>query len=447
MKLKKISAWEDHTRVPGGDEVMLLEAPDIPADRPRYLRLSWSELTPAEFTALDRGDLIERDVPHALCTRDAVTPNPCSKKPILDKSSIAIERIDVSAYTVPTDFPESDGTLEWNATTLVVVEATAGGVRSLGYTYADTATAHLIRDTLADVVVGHDAMAVAGTWAAMVHAIRNLGRPGIVSMAIAGVDVALWDLKARLLGLPLLTLLGAVRENIPVYGSGGFTSYSVAQLREQFGRWVTDGITRVKMKIGRQPADDRGRVRAAREAIGPEAELFVDANGAYSRKQALAFARAFAECGVSWFEEPVSSDDLAGLRLLRDRAPAGIDITAGEYGYDLFYFRRMLEAGAVDVLQADATRCAGITDFLRVGALCAAHSLPLSAHTAPSLHAHPCCALTAARHVEYFYDHARIEHLLFDGALTPVNGVLVPDLSRPGLGLDFKRADAERYAV
>jgi L-alanine-DL-glutamate epimerase-like enolase superfamily enzyme len=317
----------------------------------------------------------------------------------------------------------------------------------LGYTYANTAAARLIRDTLADLVVGRDAMAVPGVWAAMVHAIRNFGRPGITSMAIAGVDAALWDLKARLLDLPLVTLLGAVRDSVPVYGSGGFTSYSVPQLQEQCSRWAADGIARVKMKVGRTPTEDRARVRAAREAMGPKVELFVDANGAYSCKQALDFAVAFAGLGVTWFEEPVSSDDLAGLRLLRDRAPAGMDITAGEYGYDLFYFRRMLDAGAVDVLQADATRCAGITGFLRVGALCEARPLPLSAHTAPSLHAHPCCALTPVRHVGYFHDHVRIEHMLFDGALTAVNGVLRPDLSRPGLGIEFKRTDAASFAV
>ena len=361
-------------------------------------------------------------------------------------SAPSIEHIAVSAYTVPTDLPESDGTLEWDKTTMVVVEATAGGQRGLGYTYADLATARLIEDRLAHVVQGRDAMAVPAVWGAMVREIRNLGRPGIVSMAIAAVDTALWDLKARLLALPLVTLLGAVRDSVPVYGSGGFTSYSVAQLEAQLGGWIAKGITRVKMKIGAHPADDRDRVRAARKAIGSDAELFVDANGAYSRKQALAFADAFAELGVSWFEEPVSSDDLEGLRLLRERAPAGMDIAAGEYGYDLFYFRRMLEAGAVDVLQADATRCAGITGFLRVSALCEARSLPLSAHTAPSLHAHPCCALAPVRHAEYFHDHVRLEHLLFDGALTPVHGALRPDLSRPGLGLELKRSDAERYA-
>jgi L-alanine-DL-glutamate epimerase-like enolase superfamily enzyme len=360
---------------------------------------------------------------------------------------VSIERVDVSAYRVPTDSAESDGTYPWESTTLVLVEVQAGGRTGLGYSYADAATARLVRDLLAEVVRGRDAMAVAGAWSAMVAAIRNLGRPGISAMAISAVDAALWDLKARLLDLPLVTLLGPVYDAAPVYGSGGFTSYSIGRLQEQLGGWAAAGIPRVKMKIGRHPDEDLGRVRAAREAIGPEAELFVDANGAYSRKQALAQADRFAELGVSWFEEPVSSDDLEGLRLLRDRAPAGIEIAAGEYGYDLFYFRRMLEAGAVDVLQADATRCAGITGFLRVGALCEARSLPLSAHCAPSLHAHPACTLPSFRHLEYFHDHDRIEHMFFEGALTPVDGALRPDLSRPGLGLEFRRPDAARYAI
>lgn len=361
---------------------------------------------------------------------------------------VAIERLDVSAYTVPTDFPESDGTITWDKTTIVLVEATAGGKRSVGYSYADTATARLINELLKDIVVGQDALAVPGIWKQMVHAIRNLGRAGICSMAIAAVDSSLWDLKARLLELPLVTLLGQVRESAPIYGSGGFTSYSREQLQRQLGDWVKDGIPRVKMKIGRDPDADPKRVADAREAIGPDTELFVDANGAYSRKEALALAEIFAtESGVTWFEEPVSSDDLEGLRLIRDRAPFGMEIAAGEYGYDLWYFRRMLEAGAVDVLQADATRCAGITGFLRVGALVEARSMQLSSHCGPSLHVHPCCAVNNFRHMEYFHDHVRIEHMFFDGVLTPIQGELRPDRSRPGMGLEFKRADAAKYAV
>jgi L-alanine-DL-glutamate epimerase-like enolase superfamily enzyme len=358
-----------------------------------------------------------------------------------------IERLRVSGYRIPTSRAESDGTFEWNSTTLVIAEVFAANLAGIGYTFADTATAKLIEEHLAEVVIGCSPMAIAAAWEAMRGSVRNVGRPGVASAAISAVDGALWDLKARLLGVPLVTLLGAARESVPVYGSGGFTSYSLDELREQLRGWVENGITRVKMKVGRAPAEDVDRVRVAREAIGPSAELFVDANGAYSRKQALVFAERFSKYGVSWFEEPVSSDDLEGLRLMRDRAPAGMDIAAGEYGYDLVYFRRMLEAGAVDVLQADATRCAGISEFLRVGALCAAYGIPLSAHTAPSLHVHACCALTNVRHVEYFHDHVRIEQMLFDGAPVPVDGALRPDYSRPGLGLDLKRADAARYAL
>jgi L-alanine-DL-glutamate epimerase-like enolase superfamily enzyme len=353
----------------------------------------------------------------------------------------------VSVYTVPTDGPESDGTLEWTSTTIVIVELSAGGVTGLGYTYGHKATAALISDMLFSIVSDRDAMDVAGAWIAMTRAIRNQGRPGIASMAIAAVDVALWDLKARLLRIPLVTLLGQVRDRVPVYGSGGFTSYSVERLQHQLADWVARGISRVKMKVGRDSTEDDQRVSAARSAIGPSADLFVDANGAYSRKAALAHAETFADAGVTWFEEPVSADDLEGLRLLRDRAPAGMDITAGEYGYDQYYFRRMLDAGAVDVLQADATRCAGITGLLQAGALCDAYNVALSSHTASSLHLHPCCAIGRVRHLEHFYDHERIERMLFDGAPEPVDGVLRPDLSRPGLGLELKHADASRYAA
>lgn len=363
------------------------------------------------------------------------------------QSGTRIENVEVSAYKIPTDLPESDGTFAWNDTTLVLVEATAGNKRGLGYSYADVSTAELIRSSLVRVIVGREAMEIEGSWSAMVQAVRNLGLPGICAMAISAVDNALWDLKARLLGLPLVSLLGAARESLPIYGSGGFTSYSVEKLQEQLRGWVEQGIAMVKMKIGREPAADIKRVEAARQAIGNDAQLFVDANGAYPRKEALAFAQAFRDFNVTWFEEPVVSDDLEGLRLLRDRSPAGMDISAGEYGYELSYFRRMLEVGAVDVLQADATRCCGITGFMKVGALCEAFHIPLSSHCAPALHAHPGCALRPMRHAEYFHDHARIERMLFEGVLPVTNGRLEPDLSQPGIGLQLKRADAAKYLI
>ena len=362
-------------------------------------------------------------------------------------ASPLVEHVDVSVFTVPTHSPESDGTLQWDKTTMVLVEAHGAGYTGLGYTYADVSAAKLIHGTLSEVVKGSDSMAVTDTYMEMWKRIRNLGRPGICSAAISAVDCALWDLKARLLNLPLVRLLGQVRQGAPVYGSGGFTSYSDKQLAQQLAGWVEEGIPAVKMKIGREPKRDVERVRAAREAIGHEPKLFVDANGAYTRKQALDQAEVFTRFGVVWFEEPVSSDDLEGLRLIRDRAPAMMEIAAGEYGYDIFYFRRMLESGAVDVQQADITRCGGVTGFLQVAALCQAHHVPLSGHTAPALHAHAACAVTPFKNLEYFYDHVRIERMFFEGLPQLVDGELRPDLSRPGLGLELKQADAQRFAA
>lgn len=363
------------------------------------------------------------------------------------KHGVPIEKLKVHAFKIPTELPESDGTLEWDSTILILVELYAGNKKGLGYTYGDLAVAKLITEKLQPIVEGTDAFCITHIWQSMVQSIRNLGRAGIASMAISAVDVALWDLKAQLLNLPLIKLLNAARFHVPIYGSGGFTSFSNTQLQKQFGEWLDQGITRFKMKVGRNPKQDIARVKSAREVIGPDNELFVDANGGYTRKQALYYAQAFADFGVTWFEEPVSSDDLAGLNLIRNRAPVGMDIAAGEYGYDLFYFRQMLASKAVDVLQADATRCGGYTNFLAAGALTYSFSLELSAHTAPQLHSHICCAINSLRHLEYFADHVRIEQMLFDGVLTPIKGGLQPDFSRMGLGLEFRMKDAAKYAL
>jgi L-alanine-DL-glutamate epimerase-like enolase superfamily enzyme len=248
--------------------------------------------------------------------------------------------------------------------------------------------------------------------------------------------------------LPLCKLIGMVHDSIPVYGSGGFTGYTIERLQEQLSGWVAKGIPRVKMKVGSSAEADPERVRCARQAIGPNVQLFVDANGAYSRKQALELGARFREeAQISWFEEPVSSEDLQGLRLIRERGPAGVPVAAGEYGYDAGYFRRMLEAGAVDVLQADVTRCAGVTELLRVGGLCRAWNLPLSLHCGPSIHLHPGLSLDKLVHLEYFHDHVRIEQLLFEGVVRPREGALYPNLELPGIGLELKRSDAERYAA
>ena len=359
-----------------------------------------------------------------------------------------VESLRVGVYVIPLDAPESDGTFTWSDTTVVVAEPSAAGQTGLGFTYGTPACARLIRDLLAPVVLGASALDVTGAWAQMVRSIRNVGRPGIASMAIAAVDTALWDLKAKIVGLPLCSVLGQVHERVAVYGSGGFTSQTDEELSRQLHHWAVElAIPRVKMKIatawGNAEDRDLHRVEVARDAIGVDTDLFVDANGGYARKQAVRLASAFEELGVTWFEEPVSSDDLEGLHEIRARTSA--DVAAGEYGYDLVYFRRLAAARAVDVVQADVSRCAGITEWLRVAALAAGHGLDMSGHCAPLLHLHAACAIPNLRHLEYFADHVRADELLFDGCTRPEAGALSPDLTRPGIGLTLNTERATPY--
>jgi L-alanine-DL-glutamate epimerase-like enolase superfamily enzyme len=366
-------------------------------------------------------------------------------------SGPTVEQVRVHAFEIPTDGPdgrEQDGTLTWESTTIVLVEARSGGAVGVGYTYGEVAVARLIESKLTSLAEGADALAPAALWPRMQAALRNAGRPGAGAMAISALDIALWDLKARLQELPLVRVLPSVHEAVPVYGSGGFTNYPLDRLAGQLAGWVDQGIGRVKLKTSRHPEEDPTRLGAVRRAIGDGPELFVDANGALSRKQALYWADRFAhEWGVRWFEEPVSSDDLEGLRLLRDRGPARLEIAAGEYAFVPKDFADLLSAQAVDCLQADVTRCGGITGLLQVAGLSECHQIDLSAHCAPALSAHAFCAVPRLRHLEYFHDHVRIESMLFDGTLSPDGGALRPSLSRPGLGLEVRWADAEPYRV
>jgi L-alanine-DL-glutamate epimerase-like enolase superfamily enzyme len=362
----------------------------------------------------------------------------------------AVREITTAVYVIPTDAPEADGTLAWDATTLVLARASAGTEQGIGWSYAAAAAQSVITDVLAGVVIGRSALDVPGAAEAMTRAVRNIGRPGIAATAISAVDIALWDLKSRLLGCPLTRLLGQAHDSVPVYGSGGFTSYDDRQTREQLAGWVEkDHIPRVKIKIGESwgAREDRDleRVALAREVIGPGTELYVDANGGYTAGQAVRVADRMAESGVSWFEEPVSSQDLAGLAAVRRQVLP--DVAAGEYSWSLADSARLIAAGAVDCLQLDVTRCGGVTEFLRGSALAAAYNLQVSGHCAPNLHARVGAAVPNLRHVEYFHDHQRIERLFFDGALDPDGGALTPDPGQPGLGLSLREPDAGHYRV
>jgi L-alanine-DL-glutamate epimerase-like enolase superfamily enzyme len=363
--------------------------------------------------------------------------------------STPVEGVTVHAFEIPTDGPdgqEQDGTMTWSSTTIVLAEARAGDAAGLGYTYGDASVAALISSKLASVVTGLDALAPAAAWRAMFAALRNAGQPGAGAMAVSAVDIALWDLKARLLGQPLYRLLPGFRDEVPVYGSGGFTNYPESRLVSQVAAWAAEGIPRMKIKTSRDPSADPRRLSWVRKEAGDGVELFADANGALTRKSALYWAARFQqEQGVCWFEEPVSSLDVDGLRLVRDRGPAGLDVAAGEYGFLVPDFNAW--AGAVDCLQADVTRCGGITGLLQVGGLAEARQLDLSGHCAPAVSAHALCGVPRVRHLEYFHTHVRLEGMAFEGTLSPSGGALRPDPARPGLGLDVKWRDLGPYRV
>jgi L-alanine-DL-glutamate epimerase-like enolase superfamily enzyme len=360
---------------------------------------------------------------------------------------ILIKDLKVSAYKIPTATPEADGTIEWDSTTLVLVEIHAANKNGIGYTYANEAAAIVIDKVLKKIIVDANALDIPSLNTKMIAAIRNDGQTGIAMMAVSAVDNALWDLKAKLFDVPLCNLLGKAKESMLIYGSGGFTSYNKKQLQQQLSGWVDEGIQYVKIKIGTEPQKDVERVKEARDAISDKAKLFVDANGAYTVKQAIEKSFQFAAYNISWFEEPVTSDNVEGLQFIREHVQPGVNIAAGEYGYNLPYFYHMLKANAVDILQADATRCGGITHFLKAASLAEAQQIPFSSHCAPALHLHAAISLNNFFIAEYFYDHARIENMLFDGVMQSKDGSIYPDVSRPGMGIEFKYSDAEKYKI
>ncbi len=355
------------------------------------------------------------------------------------------ESVRVGVYRFPTPEPEADGTLEWEATTAVTVEIDAGGQTGLGWTYSGGATAAIVREVLAPVLAGRSPFDIGDCRIRMQRACRNLGTAAVVAHALSAIDIALWDLKARLLGVPLSRLFGAVRPATPVYGSGGFTTLTDDELGEQIDGWLSAGCRCVKIKIGEDRGErterDLERVSFANGLLGDRARLMVDANGAYSAALARRVGADLDRHGVIWFEEPVTSDDPPGLALLR--AALRCDVTAGEYVYRHYDAAALI--GSVDCLQLDVTRCGGYSGFLECAALAAAHGLDISAHCAPSLHAPIVSAFAHLRHVEWFVDHARLEPLLVDGVPEVRDGVLATGL---GAGHGMRLADsAGKYSV
>lgn len=356
-----------------------------------------------------------------------------------------IEQVHTATYEFPTPAPEADGTLSWSATTAVAATVSAGGRTGLGWTYSSPAAAGVIDHHLAGAVQDRDAFDIPGGWQAMRRACRNLGTKGLVMQAISAVDIAWWDLKARLLDCSLVRLFGRSRDDVPIYGSGGFTTYDDRQLADQVEWWHKVGASAMKIKIGESRGGniprDLARVAQLREFAGDAVGLMVDANGGYTVGQARRVGSALDALGVIWFEEPVSSDDTQGLRVVRDCVRC--DVAAGEYAADDYDAQALVPV--VDCLQLDVTRCGGYTGWLSAAAVAQAHNLEISGHCAPALHAHVAAAAPNLRHVEWFVDHARLEPQLVDGAPEARDGALHVDPDRPGHGMSLSHgAEARR---
>ena len=351
-----------------------------------------------------------------------------------------IAELDTSVFAIDLPEPEADGTLGWDKTTVVTITTHAGDASGLGWTYGPSAIAAVIDELLAEVVTGQSTMNIGQTYLGMRRATRNAPTPGLVSLAISAVDVALWDLKAKLLNVPLTVLFGQMHDRIPLYGSGGFTTQTEKQLGDQLDGWLSQGLTAVKIKIAENSGDnvdrDLRRIAFTRATIGPDVALMVDANGGYTTKQAARLAETFAHTNVTWFEEPVSSDHLADLALLRSLTTA--DITAGEYGTTVDYFNAMCAARAVDCLQIDASRCGGYTGLFAAATLAEAYGLTVSTHCAPNLHAPAAAAIPNLRHSEWFSDHVAADQQVFLGQPRLQDGSLIPSDDTPGHGMRLR---------
>jgi D-arabinonate dehydratase len=278
--------------------------------------------------------------------------------------------------------------------------------------------------------------------------VRGAGRKGAAFQAISTIDNALWDLKAKALGVPLYRLLGPAHKSVPVYGSGGWTNYTEDELVREQSRLVESGHLRTKMKVGKDfgkaEREDVTRLAAVRHALGDNIEIFVDANNGYYAKQAIRIAEEFAEFNIGWFEEPVLADDIPGLAAIAQSI--SIPVATGEHEYTKYGFRDLITAGAVDIVQADIGRVGGVTEWMKVAHLAAAFNLPMAPHAYCYLHIHPAMATQNLKVVELLdIERIPMELYLVDPA-KPEGGALKPD-DRPGNGVQLDPHAVEKYRI
>jgi L-alanine-DL-glutamate epimerase-like enolase superfamily enzyme len=366
-----------------------------------------------------------------------------------------IESISVCTARIPLDHVTAFATRSVSARDYGLVKIRSSeGVEGIGFCYAGssagTLVAHAVEELLAPGLLGQESTRTEGLWQEMFQESLLQGRTGAVMRAISILDIALWDLNARSVKLPLHRYLGGYAERaVPAYASGGYylAGKSPKKLGAEMAAYVGLGFKAVKMKVGRLSAvDEEKRVRAAREAIGPDVLLALDANNAWQDlPTAMEHLKRYEEHDPYWIEEPFGPDDIdSHARLAR---ATKVTVATGEIGVGRWYFKELMEKGGAAILQHDAAVCGGITEWRRIAATAASYGVTVCPHWFHDLHVHLVASTPNARMVEYFTDDQVLNfRRLVDRQLEFRDGMLQLPMT-PGLGFEFDKRAVARYSL
>lgn len=353
-----------------------------------------------------------------------------------------IKKVDVHLVStqVKGGFQDATRNVEMIGYTIVRI-TTDQGLEGFGVTYHEVggeATKSLIINNIAPKLIGRDPLETEVIWQEMFHYLRGIGRKGLMFCALSAVDIALWDLKGKIFEIPLYRLLGGNKTKIPVYGSGGWTSYSDEHLVEEMKGIVAQGYQIIKFKVGVNggdtPLKDVERVRKVREAVGPDIKILLDANNCWDAATAVQFANRVREYNISLLEEPVFADDIRGLA--KFKRGTDIPLATGEHEYTKFGARDLVLNEAADIIQCDGTRAGGYTEMLKIAAITQAWNLKFAPHAMENIHIHLISAVPNALYLERLLLFEELTSSVYINPPMPENGFMeIPDL--PGLGLEL----------